>query len=197
MYLLQVAFISLTRKSLAKKTLFILRSEYSSYFDTHNGAYAGLSLAWRLLFSFVICSSKQILFYYHSLQGKSLLRSAKQMFISHTLRWKCLLLEAGAYLARSKVDPRLLYSTRQMLISYIPQMQMLISHTYPSLYWPYFQRGRPCILYICIYAPHCWPFDGFLLQLVLEGAYSLPRGACVTRINLKTHAWSRGPDSLL
>lgn len=58
MYLLQEAFISLTRKSLAKKTLFILCSEYSSYFATHIGAYAGLSLARRLLSSFIIRSPK-------------------------------------------------------------------------------------------------------------------------------------------
>lgn len=83
-----------------------------------------------------------------------------------------------------------------MLIYILPR-QVLISHTYLSLNWPSFQRGRCCILNICIYARGIDLSNGFVLQLTLEGADSLPQGTYLTRIKLKTHVCSRGPDSLL
>lgn len=114
--------------------------------------------------------------------------SPRQPFICHALKKT----PVYYYCARDA----LLYSARQMLIS----------HVYPSFNEPYCsslpRKMTPYPLYIYIYTyiymlRDVNLFYNFLLQLALEGADSLPRGASVTQMKLKMHACSRGPSFIL
>lgn len=159
MYLLQIAFISLMRKSLAEKTLFILCFEYSSYFFTHSKAYAGSSLARCLLSSFIIHSSKEIpilllrkryLFAPRGVPSYSarkilvprsrFIYHAKECIFAHYMsRGRC------SYLIFREVDAHLLYSI--ITDAYLSFISLAPRSVLP--------KGKTLYLSICIYAPWC------------------------------------------